>query len=151
MMDHARARLAHHGDRVRFTLQAFEKPFPPCDAIVASLALHHIPTLDAKRALYRRAFEALRSGGVLVNADCVMPLDSTRRSALYGTWADHMVAHGIEEARAWRHFEEWAEEDTYLSLEQELEAVRAAGFVATCVWKEGPMAVVVGVRALPCT
>ncbi len=58
-----------------------------------------------------------------------------------------VVAHGIAEARAWQHFEEWAEEDTYFSLEQEIEAVSAAGFVATCVWEEGPMAVVVGARA----
>ena len=147
MLDHARERLAHHGDRVRFTLQSFEKPFPVCNAIVASLALHHIPTLAAKRALYRRAFEALRSGGVLVNADCMMSLDSAARSSLYRGWADHMVAHGIAEARAWQHFEEWAEEDTYFSLEQEIDAVRAAGFVATCMWEEGPMAVVVGARA----
>ena len=147
MLDHARERLTNHGDRVRFTLRSFEKPFPRCDAIVASLALHHIPTLDETRALYRRAFEALRSGGVLVNADCMMPRDSATRSSLYREWADHMVAHGITEARAWQHFEEWAEEDTYFSLEQEVEAVSTAGFVATCVWQGGPMAVVVGARA----
>ncbi len=118
-----------------------------CDAIVACIALHHISTLEAKRALYRQAFEALRPGGVLANADCVMPLDPAERSSLYRGWADHMVARGIAEARAWEHFEEWAEDDTYFSLEQEIEALDAAGFTATCVWQEGPMAVVVSARA----
>jgi hypothetical protein len=56
------------------------------------------------------------------------------------------VASGIDEPRAWRHFEEWAEEDTYFPLEDELTALRAAGFQARCPWREGPMSLIVGVR-----
>ncbi len=147
MLKKARSRLAPFAYRAQFRLRSFDDPFPSCDAMAASLSLHHISTMEAKRTLYGRAFAALSHGGVLVNADCVMPIDSAARSSSYRGWADHMVAQGIAEARAWQHFEEWAEEDTYFSLEQEIEAVSAAGFVATCVWQKGPMAVVVGVRA----
>ena len=54
------------------------------------------------------------------------------------TWSEPALPLGRNaQARAWQHFEERAEEDTYFSLEQEIEAVSAAGFVATCVWVEG--------------
>ena len=143
MMDQARRRLQRFGDRVRFTLGSYNEPFSSCDAFAASLSLHHIPTIEAKSAIYARAFAALRPGGVLVNADAYMPSDSTKRARLFRHWADHLVASGIAEERAWKHFEEWAEEDAYLPLDAELEALTRIGFAAESVWSDGPIAVVV--------
>lgn len=146
MMDRARSRLERFGERARFTLRSYDEPFQRCDAFAASLSLHHIPTLDAKAALFERSFEALRPGGVLVNADVNMPEDDTERDALYRCWADHLVRSGIPEERAWEHFEEWAEEDTYLPLDAELAALRSIGFQAERVWHDGPVGVVVARR-----
>ena len=112
--------------------------------MAASLSLHHIPVMDAKQALYSRAFEALRSGGVFVNADCTMPREPVARDEMYSLWVDHMAVHDIEEADARRHFEDWSEEDTYMPLEDELAALAGVGFEARCVWREGPMSVIVG-------
>jgi len=53
------------------------------------------------------------------------------------------VASGIEEERAWVHFEEWADEDTYLPLDEELSVLRSIGFDADRVWNAGPIGVVV--------
>jgi tRNA (cmo5U34)-methyltransferase len=146
MLARARGRLAAHGARAVFTLGSYDEPLPACDAITASLALHHIPPVREKAALFRRAFDALRPGGVFVNADANMPAHEDEREALYRFWADHLVRSGIEERRAWQHFEEWADEDTYLPLEAELEALGEAGFAATCEWRLGPMSVVVARR-----
>ncbi|MBW2391091.1 MAG: class I SAM-dependent methyltransferase [Deltaproteobacteria bacterium] len=146
MLEKARSRLAQFKDRAQFRLRSFDEPFPSCDAMAASLSLHHIPLMDAKRALYGRAFEALRSGGVFVNADCTMPADPEQRDEMYGLWVDHMATHGIEEAEARRHFEDWSAEDTYMPLEHELAALTGAGFEAECVWREGPMSVMVGTK-----
>ncbi len=143
MLARARSRLERFGDRARFTLRSYDEPFEPCDAFAASLSLHHIPTLDGKTTLFRRAFEALLPWGVLVNADVNMPEDAEERRALYAHWADHQVRSGIPEERAWAHFEEWAEEDTYLPLEAELAALRSVGFRAERVWNDGPVGVVV--------
>lgn len=143
MLTRARSRLERYGDRARFTLRSYDEPFEPCDAFAASLSLHHLPTLHRKTTLFRRAFEALRPGGVLVNADVNMPDDDEERRALYRYWADHQVRSGIPEERAWAHFEEWAEEDTYLPLNAELEALRDVGFQARPVWNDGPAGVVV--------
>jgi tRNA (cmo5U34)-methyltransferase len=146
MMDRARARLERFGDRVRFTLRSYDEPFAPCDAFAASLSLHHIPSLERKSALFARAHEALRPGGVFVNADANMPASSEEREPLFRMWADHQVSSGIPEARAWAHFEEWAEEDTYLPLGDELEALRSVGFRAEQVWSVGPIGVVVATK-----
>lgn len=143
MLEQARERLAPFPDRARFLEQSFHDALPPCDAAAASLALHHIPALDEKQELYRRIFDALAPGGVLVNADAVMPANPAERAAVYDAWADHMTRHGIDRPQAFRHFKDWAAEDTYFPLEDELAALTAAGFDAECLWHEGPVAVLV--------
>ena len=143
MMAIAQQRLGDQGERVRFTLRSFDEPFATCDAFAASLSLHHIPTLARKAALFGRAFEALRPGGVLVNGDATMPADEAARAPLWARWVEHQVANGIPEERAWAHFEEWGQEDTYLPLEDELAALTEVGFEAEQVWADGPIGVVV--------
>ena len=142
MMDQARERLAEFGDRAVFSIRSYDEPFSPCDAVAASLSLHHVPTLAAKSAIYERAFAALRPGGVVVSADANMPDDAGARDRLYRHWADHMVACGIAEQRVWQHFEEWAGEDTYLPIEAELAELAHIGFDPECVWQDGPIGVI---------
>ena len=144
MLAQARTRLARFEARARFTESSFHAPLPPCGAAAASLALHHIPTIDEKRALYRSIHDALQPGGVFVNADATMPAASPEREATWRSWIDHMGACGIEEPRAREYFAQWSEEDTYFPLEDELDAVRTTGFQAECIWRQGPVAVVVG-------
>ena len=144
MLAQARTRLGRFGGRVRFTEGSFLAALPRCKGAAASLALHHVRTLDAKRALYGRIHDALEPGGVFVNADAIMPAEPVASEAIWSAWADHMVSQGITRERAFRHFEEWADEDTYFPLEEELAAVTSAGFHAECVWREVGMTVVVG-------
>ena len=144
MLDQARTRLARFGNRARFNRASFLEPLPRCRGAAASLALHHIPSMNDKRALYRRIYEALEPGGIFVNADATMPADPAAQEATWRGWADHLVSHGIDEKRAFEHFEEWSEEDTYFPLGDELAAVAAAGFVAECVWHEVGITVIVG-------
>ena len=63
---------------------------------------------------------------------------------MYG--AAHLVACGIDEPRAYRHFDEWAVEDTYFPLDEELAAMRQANFDAECVWRDRPNTLLVGRR-----
>ena len=146
MLDQARARLAPFAARVRYSERRFQGPLPPCDAAVASLALHHVATLAEKRRIFAAIYAALRPGGVFVNADATMPADPRARRAEYETWAAHLVSCGIEEERAWRHFEEWSGEDTYLPVEDELAALKEAGFAADCLWRVVPITVVKAVK-----
>ena len=146
MLDQARQRLAAYGARTRFLEQSFLDPLPACDAVVASLALHHVPSIDEKRAVYRAIREALSPGGVFLNADATMPASDEGRSADYEIWTAHMVSCGITEERAREHFREWADEDFYFSMEEELAALEAAGLAAECLWRVTPSTIMKGVR-----
>ncbi len=144
MLALAQARLDTFKARARFSGVSFLENLPSCDGASASLALHHIRTMDEKRTVYRSIYNAVRPGGSFVNADAAVPAESSERAAVMGEWVEHMVGCGIGEVEACGHLEKWGEEDTYFPLEEELEAIEAAGFEARCVWRRGPMAVVVG-------
>ena len=144
MLAQARARLERFGARARFRECSFDEPLPSCDAVAASLALHHVPTMDAKGELFRRIHRALRPGGVFVNADVTISTDPAERDRAYYLWANHMTGCGIGENQAWQHFDEWAEEDTYFPMEDELAAMREAGFRADCIWRCCPNSLLVG-------
>ncbi len=144
MLGRARIRLKRFGGRAHFRERSFDAPLPACDAVAASLALHHIPTMERKHALYKRIFRALRTEGVFVNADVTMSSRATSRERCYRIWAAHLVSCGIEEQRAYEHFEEWASEDTYFPPSDELAALREAGFDAQRVWRDRPNTLLVG-------
>ncbi|MDE0006505.1 MAG: class I SAM-dependent methyltransferase [Rhodospirillaceae bacterium] len=144
MLAQARTRLERFGSRARFRECTFDEPLPSCDAVAASLALHHVPTMKAKGGLFRRIYLALRPGGIFVNADVTVSADPAERNRAYHLWADHMAECGIGEQQAWQHFDEWAEEDTYFPMEDELAAMREAGFRADCIWRRCPNSLLVG-------
>ena len=144
MLDRARVRLKRFGARARFQKCSFESPLPECDAVSACLALHHVPTMERKRALYKGIFRTLRPAGVFVNADVTMSAHPVRQEQCYRIWAGHLVSCGIDERRAYEHFDEWTSEDTYFPLDDELTAMREAGFNAECAWREPPNTLLVG-------
>jgi len=144
MLAVARDRLTRFGPRAIFRRRSFSESFPSVDAMMASLALHHVRELNEKTALYQRIADALTPRGVLVNADIVIPTDPVGRDATYRDWAGRMAVAGIPEDQAWRHFEEWRQEDRYFSLDEELGALAAAGLQPECIWRDGPGSVVAG-------
>ena len=148
MLGEGRRRLARFGDRVEFREASFLDPLPAADAVMASLALHHVHDLDAKTRVYRAIHTALVPGGVFVNLDAAIT-DGPRLSALiFRRWAAGMAEHGISESEARDHFAAWADEDRYFPLDEELAALRRAGFAEVeCFWRRGASAVCCALRA----
>ncbi|NES12655.1 MULTISPECIES: class I SAM-dependent methyltransferase [Micromonospora] len=72
MLTVATGHLAARGVPHRTVLADLTDPLPAgrYDAVVSALAIHHLDD-DGKRALYRRAADALAPGGVFVNAEQV--------------------------------------------------------------------------------
>ncbi|MEO8448176.1 MAG: class I SAM-dependent methyltransferase [Gemmatimonadota bacterium] len=146
MLGVATDRLAEFGSRVTLKEGSFFDPLPPADAVVASLALHHVRELSRKSELYRAIHSALLPGGVFLTADVTISDEPLTNRTTYAFWAQHLEASGVE--NPYRHFAEWAGEDRYFSLEEEFEALRAGGFPRPeCVWKYGPATVYGGVKA----
>jgi tRNA (cmo5U34)-methyltransferase len=150
MLGEARSRLQRFGDRVAFQQGSFHDPLPPADAVVASLALHHVHDLQAKTELYRAIHGALPPGGVLLNLDAAMTDDARLGALGFERWAARMADHGITDAEAHGHFAAWAEEDRYFPLEAELSALREAGFAEVeCFWRRESSAITCGLRLAP--
>jgi tRNA (cmo5U34)-methyltransferase len=142
MLEVAGTRVAAHGARAELRRGSFDDALPACDAVVASLALHHVPELARKRALYARIREALRPGGVLLVADVTVFEAGAAHDHTYAAWAAAMATHGIARADAEALFAKWAGEDRYYPLAVELDQLRAAGFAQPeCFFKLGPATV----------
>jgi ubiquinone/menaquinone biosynthesis C-methylase UbiE len=143
MLAMARRRL-----RRRFTtvMADFQNvTLPRCDAVTASLALHHIAGRRGKSALYKRCFDALRPGGFLVNADCCPARAAQLQKRDRDMWFQHLRRR-YSASRAAAFFREWAREDVYFPLEAEMAMLRAAGFDVDVPWRRESFAVVVGTK-----
>ena len=146
MLAIARERCAVFGERIRYIARSFADSLPPCDAVAACIALHHVKDLAAKAAIYRHIFAALRPGGLFVNADTAVPGGGVLREHAFKLWARAMAPHGIDGAQARAHFASWAHEDYYPPLYTELRLLADAGFAEPeCFWREAA-AVVFGAQ-----
>jgi tRNA (cmo5U34)-methyltransferase len=127
-----------HGDFLTAAL-------PRCDAMVASLALHHIHEAEAKQRFYAKCYAALRRGGIFANGDCFIA-DNPKLSQRYmKMWDKHMSQfYTLRQVKAFTAA--WAGEDKYFPLRQEIAMLAAAGFEVEVAWRRAPLAVLVGRR-----
>jgi len=141
-----RAGPAVRGSGVRLVEADFlAAPLPACHAIVASLALHHVPAATAKRAFYGRCAGTLHPGGALVTADRFLTGDPSRDASEREAWLSHLE-RSFSRAEAEGYLTAWAGEDTYFPLERELAWLREAGLAPEVRWRETGFAVVAAWR-----
>jgi trans-aconitate methyltransferase len=141
MLAAARARL---GRRLSQAVHdSFERAaIPHCDAVVASLALHHIPTRARRLRLFRRLHAALAPGGILISADCHPSSNPRFATADRSAWVAHLE-RSYTPVIARRYLRAWAREDHYVTLDDELTTLRRAGFHVDVRARSGPFAVIV--------
>ena len=145
MLGAARARLAgcSGAELVAATFVDFRPP--PCDVIVACIALHHVADVDEKRRLYAKCARALRPGGMLVSADCFPARRPDLATAQREAWLAHLrISYTADEAEA--YLRTWAGEDTYFPLEHEMQWMREAELAPEIVWRADGFAVIAALR-----
>jgi hypothetical protein len=148
MLEVAGARCAAYGGRFELRHARFEDPLPRCHAVVATLALHHVRTQDAKRELYRSIHTALEPDGLVVVGDVLTYADGPERRGMQRDWYVHMAAHGITAEQADAHWAQWADEDVYLTLPDELALIADAGFPRPEIfWRDGLLTVYGGFKS----
>ncbi len=98
MLDAARERLATYGARLHFTLADYATAplAEPLDAVVSALSIHHLDH-EAKRRLFRRIYDALRPGGVFINADQSLGATCEIEDAYQRRWEADVRLSGISE------------------------------------------------------
>jgi tRNA (cmo5U34)-methyltransferase len=142
MLEVAAMRCFAHSGRYELRHARFEDQLPRCHAVVASLALHHVATHAEKRELYRSILTALEPAGLVVVADALVHPDGPARRRMVDDLYAHMERNGISAAEADAHLAQWAEEDFYVSLTDELTLIAGAGFARPdCFWRDGLIAV----------
>ncbi len=143
MLAIARARI---GTRFTGLHGSFERvDLPACDAVIASLALHHLPSPARRRRIVRRIFKALRAGGILISADCYLASTAALRAAERRAWLAHLE-RSYTPSQAAGYLRAWAKQDRYVLLVDETDLLTAAGFTVDIPWRRGSFAVIVGTK-----
>ena len=115
---------------------------PRADAVVATLALHHVRTRTAKARLYARIHAALRRGGTLVTGDCYPSNNRTRWREQRDLWQSHLEKTYTRREAA-KFLLDWSHEDTYMPVPTELALLEDAGFRSVDItWRRGAFAVI---------
>ena len=116
--------------------------FPRADAVVATLALHHVRTRAAKATLYAHIHAALRRGGMLVSGDCHPSDNRARWREQHQLWQSHLEKTYTRREAA-KFLRDWSHEDTYMPLTTELALLEDAGFRSVdIIWRRGAFAVI---------
>jgi tRNA (cmo5U34)-methyltransferase len=128
-------------------VQDFADPLPagPFDAIVSSLAIHHLDD-PGKASLYARAHDALRPGGVFVNAEQVLGA-TPAIDALLRRWHEREARALGASDEQWAAAVERMTHDRCATIETNLALLRAAGLEDVSVhFADGRFAVLAGRR-----
>ena len=142
ILDLARRRLDAPSRVASFVQSSFlETKLPPCNAIVASLALHHVHSAERKQQLYRDCRQALARDGLLISVDCFVSSDTRLAELERATWRSHL-RQSYSDAETDGYFAAWAGEDVYMPLMHEVSMMREADFQPDIVWRAAPFAVI---------
>jgi tRNA (cmo5U34)-methyltransferase len=112
------------------------------DAVVSSLALHHLVTDDDKRRFYRRIYNALDPGGVFYNADVVLGSNDFLQAVYMREWRTFMRGGVSDTEIEGKWIPKYHAEDRPAKLVEQLSWLAEVGFVDVDVlWKHYNVAV----------
>jgi len=137
MLVMAREKLGS-GPNVRYQLANFEtyEFDAQYDAVVSSLALHHLVTDGDKQVFHRKVYDSLAPGGVFYNADVILGSSDYLQEVYIHRWKWFMRQHVSEEEIEQKWMPKHYEEDRPAKLMEQLIWLQDIGFVEVDVlWK----------------
>jgi tRNA (cmo5U34)-methyltransferase len=118
------------------------------DAIVSSLALHHLPDDAAKRAFFAKAASLLEPGGAFFTADVVLSGDPAIQARYLERWRAFMLESVSEADVDGIWFPSYEREDRPAVLVDQLVWLTGCGFSPVdVIWKQYNFAVYGGKKA----
>ena len=103
------------------------------DAVVSSLALHHLETESDKLNFYKAIFAAMNPGGIFVNIDVVQSDDSNLQEIYMQKWKEFMLQTTSLSEVEEKWLPNYYAEDHPISLVKHLDMLRDTGFSAVDV------------------
>ena len=108
----------------------------PYDAVISSLALHHIVSDQDKKAAYQRIFDALGPGGSFFNADIVLGSDDDIQEMYMSRWKEFMYQSFAREEIDHVQVPRYLKEDSPARLVDHLRWLDEVGFgTVDVLWK----------------
>jgi tRNA (cmo5U34)-methyltransferase len=98
------------------------------DAIVSSLALHHLPEDEDKKAFYFKIYQALNSGGVFANIDVVTSGDPALQKVYMQKWKEFMIKNTSVQEVETKWLPNYYAEDRPIPLARHIEMLNQSGF-----------------------
>lgn len=145
MLSEAQERLGERVAGVHVQDMAAGLPAGSFDAVISALAIHHLYDAD-KRDLYGRVFNALRHGGVFVNAEQVAGPTPELTRVYNDRWIAQCRVAGATQEELEASFDRRAH-DRCAPLDLQLGWLREIGFTQVdCLYKDGERAVIVAVK-----
>jgi tRNA (cmo5U34)-methyltransferase len=127
-----------------FRLFEFNREF---DAVVSSLALHHLATDDEKKLFYQRIYEGLAPGAIFYNADVVLGSSGFLQEFYMKQWRDFMSRNVSMEEIEGKWIPKYQAEDRPAKLMDQLDWLAEIGFVdVDVIWKYYNFAVYGGIK-----
>ena len=136
MINMAESKLSHYSDiefiRADFRNLDYQEEY---DAVVSSLALHHLQREDQK-SFYRRINRFLKEGGVFYNADIVLGSTPYLKETYLDKWVEFMLENHSQEEVEKIWLPKHREEDFPAPLINHIQWLKEAGFhEVDVVWK----------------
>jgi tRNA (cmo5U34)-methyltransferase len=117
------------------------------NGVVSSLALHHLMTIEDKQKIYRKIYQALKPGGIFVNADVVLAANDTWQETYINQWKKFIRKSISAEEMENKWMPSYYEEDHPVQLTDHFAMLQEAGFkTVDVIWKYYNFAVVAGVK-----
>lgn len=106
------------------------------DAVVSSLALHHLVTAEDKLDFYRKIYSGLKDVGIFVNADVVLASADIHQNRYMEQWKSFMCRNVTKDEVENKWIPKYFEEDRPASLADHFDMLKEAGFnIVDVVWK----------------
>jgi tRNA (cmo5U34)-methyltransferase len=146
MIAMAQSKLANDS-RVDFVVGDFTAFDGEYDAVISSLALHHLTTDENKKLLYHRIYDRLRPGGVFYNGDVVLASSDFLQAMYMRQWRAFMRRSVSEEEIEGKWIPKYQAEDRPTKLIDQLAWLNEIGFAGVDVlWKRYNFAVYGGAK-----
>ena len=114
------------------------------DLVVSGLAIHHLDSAG-KQTLFKKLFQSMNSGGILLIRDIVTAATPRLTEQYEQLWRQYIKASGEDDV-AW--FQNYLKEDIPSSVEEQTRWLSEAGFADTaCHWRHLNFAIFGGVKA----
>lgn len=98
------------------------------DLVVSSLALHHIESIEDKKAFYEKIFNALTCNGMFINLDILLGSDEFIQQKYLNHWKNFMLESSSKAEVENKYLKNYHSEDRPASLFDHFRLLNEVGF-----------------------